>query len=60
MTRSLINVRNANIKDVIVDLGVVSEGGDPLDTDSEVVASIRLDKEGVENLIRTLQSYIGD
>ena len=46
--------------DVIIDLGIVSEGEDPLDAHSETVASIRLDKESVEHLIYTLQQYISD
>ena len=47
-------------EDIIIDLSIIPEGKDPLDVDSEVVASIRLDKESVESLIYTLQHYISD
>lgn len=49
-------------EDIIIDLGISPEGVDPLMDFgvSEVVASIRLDKESVENLICTLQHYISD
>jgi hypothetical protein len=45
---------------IVLDLSITADGGEPLDNDSEVVARIELDKEGVENLIRTLQKYISD
>lgn len=46
-------------EDVIIDLGIrPTDSKDDLDT--IFVAAIRLDKEGVENLIRTLQNYISE
>ena len=45
-------------EDVIIDLGIRPENGDDLDT--KYIAAIRLSKEGVEHLIRTLQEYISE
>lgn len=46
-------------KDVVIDLGIRPEG-DPDDIDTEFIAAIRLDKEGVERLINTLTEYISE
>ena len=46
-------------EDVIIDLGITPEDVKD-DSGTEIIASIRLDKEGVENLIRTLQRFISE
>ena len=53
--------RNPNMfdGDVVIDLGITPEDNQD-DFDTDIVASIRLDKDGVENLISILQQYISE
>lgn len=46
-------------EDVIIDLGITPEEIKD-DSGTEIIASIRLDREGVEDLICTLQHYMSE